>query len=156
MRMKGGMMTLLVTAVLSSAMAFAGAQAHDDPGKGKGDPLANLEKTGRSVRCLHLERIDTTKILDRQHILFRMRGGQLYINTLPHACPGLTRDRALSYSLSMPELCDLDIVSVIDTGLHQEVGSCGLGKFEEVKEKGGAGKDKGKAPGNQETDDGNR
>ncbi|RMF17876.1 MAG: hypothetical protein D6757_00620 [Alphaproteobacteria bacterium] len=156
MRMKGGMMTLLAAALLSGAMALSGAQAHDDHGKAKGDPLANLEKTGRTARCLHLERIDTTKILDRQHILFRMRGGQLYLNTLPHACPGLTRDRALSYSLSMPELCDLDIVTVIDTGTHQEVGSCGLGKFEEVKEKTSAAKDKGEAPGNQEADDGNR
>ncbi len=111
----------------------AGAAAGGAKEEAKADPLAGLEKTGRVERCLGVTRIDTTKILDRRHILFRMRGGRLYLNTLPHECPGLRWDRAISYSLSGPaQLCDLDIIRVIDTGLHQEVGSCGLGRFEEV------------------------
>ena len=117
---------------LLAVAAWAGSQAVAHDAK-KEDPLAAYKETGKTTRCLRLVDIDQTRILNAQNILFRLKNGKLYISKLAHRCPGLTRDRAISYSLSVPELCDLDIITVIDTGLHQEVGSCGLGTFHEVE-----------------------
>ncbi len=122
---------LALTALAVTAWSGSQALAHDAKHE---DPLAAYKETGKTTRCLRLVDIDQTRILDAQNILFKLKSGKLYISKLPHRCPGLSRDRAISYSLSVPELCDLDIITVIDTGLHQEVGSCGLGTFHEVKE----------------------
>ncbi len=117
---------------LLAMTVWAGSQGLARDAK-KDDPLAAYKETGKTTRCLRLVDIDQTRILDAQNILFRLKSGRLYISKLAHRCPGLTRDRAISYRLSVPELCDLDIITVIDTGLHQEVGSCGLGTFHEVQ-----------------------
>ncbi|GIX16894.1 MAG: hypothetical protein KatS3mg119_1080 [Rhodothalassiaceae bacterium] len=126
--------------------ALAGKAAADDGAK-KDDPLAGYKETGHTERCLRLVEIDQTKILDRSNILFKLKNGKLYISRLEHPCPGLARDRAISYSLSIPELCDLDIITVIDTGLRQEVGSCGLGTFHEVEKVAKAAEDGGSSGG---------
>ncbi len=124
---KAGLVAAMaVLSITTASQAFA----HDAK---KADPLAAYKETGKTTRCLRLVDIDQTRILDAQNILFTLRNGKLYISKLAHRCPGLSRDRAISYKLSVPELCDLDIITVIDTGLHQEVGSCGLGVFHEVE-----------------------
>ncbi len=133
-----------LAAILVAATAWTGSQALAHDAK-KADPLAAYKETGKTARCLRLVDIDQTRILDAQNILFTLKNGKLYISKLAHRCPGLARDRAISYSLSVPELCDLDIITVIDTGLHQEIGSCGLGVFHQVEkvEHKAQGKDSG-------------
>ncbi len=129
---KTAIRTAGLAAAVAVATAWTGSQVRAHDAK-KADPLAAYKETGKTTRCLRLVDIDQARILDARNILFKLRSGKLYVSKLAHRCPGLTRDRAISYSLSVPELCDLDIITVIDTGLHQEVGSCGLGVFHEVE-----------------------
>jgi len=82
-------------------------------------------------RCISLNRISRTQVLDDHNILFYMRGGQIFRNELPHRCPGLRRQQPFMYRTSLSQLCDLDVVTVLhDHGFGLTPGaSCGLGRF---------------------------
>lgn len=82
-------------------------------------------------RCVSLARIDNTHVLDDRNILFYMRGKKVYINKLPHKCHGLRRADSFMYKTSLSQLCDLDIITVLDNiGFGFSRGpSCGLGSF---------------------------
>ncbi|MDH3512997.1 MAG: hypothetical protein OER85_19325, partial [Gammaproteobacteria bacterium] len=82
-------------------------------------------------RCIPLRSISTTKVVDDYNILFYMRGNDIYRNQLPHRCPGLRNERAFMYRTSLSQLCDLDIITVLnDYGFGFTPGpSCGLGRF---------------------------
>ena len=90
------------------------------------------EPTGDNPRCLRLSAIKRLEIIDDQTILFHMRGGEYWINKLPHRCPGLSRHRPIKYKTSLNRLCDLDMITVMNSfgsGL-QPGATCGLGKFQ--------------------------
>jgi Family of unknown function (DUF6491) len=114
---------------------FAGLAVAGVPGSVlAGDPA---EKQG-GVNCISLSRIQSTEVIDKQHILFRLAGKNLYVNTLPRACPGLMRDKAYMYRTSQSQLCNLDMITVLDQmpfGLTAGA-SCGLGTFEPIDEEG--------------------
>lgn len=86
--------------------------------------------------CVSLMRIQRTDVLDDRSILFYMKGGQIYLNRLPHRCPGLRWERAFMYRTSLSKLCDLDIITVLDNlGFGYSPGvSCGLGMFFPISE----------------------
>jgi hypothetical protein len=104
-------------------------------------PAAADEAEDQGVeRCISLNRISRTEVLDDHNILFYMRGGKIYRNQLPHRCPGLRRQQPFMYRTSLSQLCDLDVVTVLhDHSFGFTPGaSCGLGRFypitkEEIK-----------------------
>ena len=102
--------------------------------------MKTYDKTDKVESCVSLQRIDQTRILDTQNILFEMRNGDRYLNTLPLKCSGLTPYRAISYKTSINRLCSTDIITVFEPGMPQpnSFGSCGLGKFTLLKKKAGA------------------
>jgi hypothetical protein len=79
--------------------------------------------------CLHpfdspIDAIDHTQVVDPQTILFYMRGGKIWKNTLHGACPGL-RFNGFTFVTSQDEICaNEQAIKVIQTG---EV--CVLGDF---------------------------
>jgi len=87
-------------------------------------------------RCISLRAIDKTDVVDDNNILFYMRNGDVYLNRLPHRCPGLKRERTFMYRTTMPRLCDVDIITVLDqAGFGFMPGaSCGLGRFYPISE----------------------
>lgn len=89
--------------------------------------------TGETENCLNLNQIDESDVLDDHNIVFEMRNGTKYLSRLPHRCAGLTY-RAFSYSTSLSELCNTDIIRVVDTSTGVNGPSCGLGIFEELAE----------------------
>lgn len=97
---------------------------------------ADTRSGGESLRCLSLVNIRQITILDNQHIVFDTRGGGHYLNTLPYPCSSLHRSRAIMYRTSLSQLCDLDIITVLDDvgPGFRPMGSCGLGIFEPVDE----------------------
>ena len=99
-----------------------------------GEPVD--QQTGMS--CISLSRIQSTDIIDKQHILFHLTGKDLYVNTLPRACPGLTRDKAYMYRTSQSQLCKLDMITVLDQASFGFTAgaTCGLGTFEPIDEEG--------------------
>ena len=118
-----GSFALMIVLASASAMAAEQAAAPDT-----GSP--------QQKRCLDLVRIEQTEVVDNKHIVFHVsgQGDPMYLNTLPHACIGLSKSDPFLYKTSLSELCDLDMITV----LHQQGGgfirgaSCGLGKFEPV------------------------
>jgi hypothetical protein len=114
-------------ALLLAAVAAFGAE---EPGRAS-------ETTGpKPVHCIDLIRIQDSDIIDNRHMLFRMVNGDLYLNTLPHACPGLGKNDPYMLRTSLNRMCDLDIITVLYTnGWGFTPGaSCGLGMFEKVTE----------------------
>ena len=101
------------------------------------DELAKYTITEETENCLSLTRIRQSVVLNDQHILFNMRGGDVYLSKLPYRCSRLGFEEAFSYSTSLTKLCNTDIITVIDqsgAGLRL-ANSCGLGIFQKLEEK---------------------
>jgi hypothetical protein len=101
--------------------------------------------------CIIVSRIDQTDAIDDQNIIFRMRGDDVYRNTLPSKCPGLARENRIAYETRSSRLCKVDTITVLeDFGVGFRPGfTCRLGPFVplsaaevedlELKKKGEAG-----------------
>lgn len=85
-------------------------------------------------RCIDTRRISNTRIVDKQNILFYMRGGDIYHNELPRACMGLRSGKTISYRTSLSRLCSNDLITLLDNfGMGMSRGpSCAIGKFRPV------------------------
>lgn len=89
---------------------------------------------GDPVQCLQISQIRNTRVIDDQTVDFILRNGTVMRNTLPNRCPGLGFERAFSYRTSIPQLCNVDIITVFVQGAGPQIGaSCGLGMFVPVK-----------------------
>ncbi|MEY2882551.1 MAG: hypothetical protein RL490_275 [Pseudomonadota bacterium] len=85
---------------------------------------------GEPVNCITIRNIRQTKVVDDQTIDFVMTGNKIYRNTLPISCPRLGFERAFMYQTSVAQLCNVDIITVLQQGGGNVRGaSCGLGKF---------------------------
>ena len=103
-------------------------------------PLAADEKamdqsidlvSGPPEQCVSLIRIDHTDVVDDRNILFYMKGGKIYRNHLPYPCSGLKINDTFMYRTSLNQLCNVDIITVLDNmgfGFMPR-NSCGLGQF---------------------------
>ncbi len=94
-----------------------------------------VRAVGTAKNCVTTHLIRNTKIIDSSTIDFKMAGGKTYRNSLPYSCPGLRREDAFSYRTSTSQLCNVDIIHVLENygrGLHEGAG-CGLGKFQQVE-----------------------
>ena len=87
-------------------------------------------------RCINTRNIRNTDILDARTILFRMRGGDYFVNYLRHDCRALVREERFSYRTTGGRLCQVDTIRVIEQfgGFIQEGMSCGLGAFYPITE----------------------
>jgi len=89
------------------------------------------EKANEARNCVQIVRLRQSHILDDQTIVFEMRGNEYYRNDLPNRCPRLGFERAFTYATSITQLCNVDIITVLQNfgGSVQPGASCGLGKF---------------------------
>ena len=87
-------------------------------------------------RCISTRNIRHTDILDERTILFRMRGGDYFVNYLRHDCRSLLREERFSYRTTGGRLCQVDTIRVLEDfgGFIQEGMSCGLGLFYPITE----------------------
>lgn len=102
--------------------------------------LAKLKEqfieTGETQNCINTRHIRQLKIIDKQHILFRLSHNNYMVNKLPRACHGLRRGVTIAYSPVSMQLCSVDTVAVLDDffsrrGLFGP--RCGLGQFTQLK-----------------------
>ncbi len=99
--------------------------------------LAKYNLTGETRKCVRTVNISSSRPLDDRHMLFRMRNGDMYLNRLGRGCIGLKSNGSYSYDNRIAELCNNEIISVIDTFNPASLGSCGLGNFEKLEPKEG-------------------
>jgi hypothetical protein len=93
-----------------------------------------------TLRCVNLSQVRELKIIDNKHIAFELNNHEVYVNTLPHACPGLAPNKAILYKPTMNQLCNVDVITLLESfgrGFTQ-AGSCGLGNFELMSKEEGA------------------
>jgi hypothetical protein len=55
--------------------------------------------------CLKTYMIDHTRIPDDKTILFAMKDGSMWQNSLPFSCPGLSFEGGFAYTASFDEVC---------------------------------------------------
>jgi hypothetical protein len=94
--------------------------------------------TARAQRvCLDASHIMNTVVVSDQAILFYMDNGQVWTNTLRHACPGLKFENAFSEEIRGGEICsNAQMIHVLRQGTP-----CFLGEFTPyVKPEAGAPK----------------
>lgn len=97
--------------------------------------LAAYEPVGEAVNCVTLSQVRSSKVIDDRTIDFKMAGGKVYRNTLPHSCPSLGFEERFSHRTSLNQLCSVDTIRVLQSygsGLHEGAG-CGLGKFQPMQ-----------------------
>jgi len=88
---------------------------------------------GEAVSCIPITQIQSSRVRSDYTIDFEMSGGKVYRNTLPSKCSSLGFQRAFSYETSLSQLCNTDIITVLDTSSRMTMGSCGLGEFVPVE-----------------------
>ena len=115
-----GLSTLLAAYMLSVAPYGAAETTHD-----------SLNDADSNPRCLSISRIKDIDIIDDQTLIFKMNGRKMYLNELPHRCPGLSRNETIMYRTSTSQLCDLDVITLLNSmGRGYMPGaSCGLGRY---------------------------
>jgi hypothetical protein len=116
-----------LTAVLGgvAALSVAGAAGQDDE-----------EQSNEPLRCLSMNSIRSTVVVDDQRVLFFQARDRVFLNRLDRECLGLTRSGTFTYKVQSgarhARLCSTDSITVLETtgrGLN-----CGLGLFEPLSQ----------------------
>lgn len=104
-------------------------------------PTADRQSLSESARgCISVTRIMNTDVIDESTLVFEMDNGEIYRNSLPQRCGGLSNRDAFMYRIPTTQLCRSDIITVLQrsgpaggTGFTP-INSCALGSFEQVSE----------------------
>lgn len=81
-------------------------------------------------RCIDVDRIDQTRIVDNRSILFFMRDRTVLQNVLPKPCQQLRAKDRLKYDVVLGKLCANDFVTqLIDLGSYAPGAVCAIGMF---------------------------
>lgn len=116
-----------LTGTLGALSAMAQDGAADD-----GDVV--LDRTPE--RCISTNRLEDTKIVDDETVLFYMRNNVIYQNVLPNECRTLKRSGQFMYELRSSQLCSTDMITVLDRfgpSLRRGM-TCRLGEFLPISE----------------------
>lgn len=117
-------------AVLATACASSPEQvAARDASQAAMVPAAT--PTGPVENCVITRNIRSTKVRNDSVIDFEMTGGKVYRNALPQSCPGLGFEERFAYKTSIGQLCSVDTITVLRSGIAGP--TCGLGSFQPVE-----------------------
>jgi hypothetical protein len=99
-----------------------------------GTAMADEKPAGAAERCIRLNLIRSTTVVDDRTILFYLRGGDVYVNYLPQKCPNLAREERFSYRVPTNQLCQVDTITVLQNfGFGLTPGAtCKLGSFDAI------------------------
>ncbi|RHW19107.1 hypothetical protein D1610_03040 [Sphingomonas gilva] len=86
---------------------------------------------GEPVDCLQTNRIRNSNVHNDSVIDFETTDGHIYRNTLPQSCPGLGFERRFAYKTTIGQLCSVDTITVLQSGVRGP--TCGLGTFQPVE-----------------------
>jgi len=99
-----------------------------------GDPLMTepaVRVVGEAQSCINRSFIRDTRVRSDRVIDFEMRGGDVYRNVLTSDCPRLGFEEAFTYETSINQLCNNEIIYVLEQigGTARRGAGCGLGQF---------------------------
>jgi hypothetical protein len=98
----------------------------------KPEQEAKIHPAGPPVNCIQPSSIRETRVRDDSTIDFYMNGGKVFRNKLPNSCPQLGFEERFGYKTSINQLCNVDIITVLQSGPLMRGASCGLGMFQPV------------------------
>lgn len=126
MKMRNTILLALATGALASC-------TDDEPGR-QPAPSPAAKVVGAAESCISLNQLRETRIRDDWTIDFMGNGGKVWRNTLTSRCPGLSSNNGITYETSLTQLCNVDIVYILERtpNLHRGP-ACSLGKFVPVK-----------------------
>lgn len=84
---------------------------------------------GEPVKCISLRDIRSTEIIDKTAIVYATLGRTIYVNRPDSGAAFLHRDSVLVTDTRSSQLCDIDIVKLMDPYSRMLNGSVGLGRF---------------------------
>jgi hypothetical protein len=84
---------------------------------------------GAPVNCINLRDIRTSEIFDRTAILYRTNGNKLYVNRPTMGGESLDRFDTMVIATQLPQLCNVDVVRLVDPTIGMQTGVVGLGSF---------------------------
>lgn len=130
-------MRIFAPAIISAILVTGGCAAPeaDIGSKASVEEDYVIRTIGEPKSCIIRSSIRSTDVIDSETIDFKMRNGDIYRNRLPNKCPGLAFEEAFSYKTSTNQLCNVDIIRVLDNtaGRLDTRGACGLGKFQKIE-----------------------
>jgi hypothetical protein len=98
------------------------------------EPRPKAEVVGDPASCIPISQIRETRIRDDWTIDFISSGNRAWRNALTQRCPGLRSRNAITYETSLTQLCNTDIVYVLETaGGIRRGPACSLGQFVPVR-----------------------
>jgi hypothetical protein len=98
----------------------------------KPEQEAQIKNAGKSVSCVSLNQIESTRVRDDSTIDFYMTGRKVYRNRLPNSCSQLGFEERFAFSTSLSVLCSTDIITVLVSPGISRGPSCGLGQFQPI------------------------
>lgn len=132
-------MTIRYQIVLGALIAFAGCASgprEEEVNKSAAKTLAKYERTGEKTTCLSITQISQIRPVTESTFLVKVRAGDYYVNDISGRCNGATRRATrIEYTTSLNQLCSNEIIRIVDNTTGFQVGGCGLGSFEKLKEK---------------------
>jgi hypothetical protein len=123
--MKTFAIALATTAALLAAPAMAGKPRMT--GEEKLAKMLEGREAGEAVRCLPMGASDNLKIIDRTALVYG-RGKTIWVNR-PVNASQLDDDDILFRRSYTAQVCNLDIVQLLDRTSHMFAGSVGLSEF---------------------------
>ncbi|MBV7265970.1 hypothetical protein [Erythrobacter ani] len=123
--------------VIAGAAAIA-ACAPVEQGQRADPALAGppVKVLGEAENCIQRSQIRNTRVRSDQVIDFEMRGGRVFRSVLPRSCPRLGFEEAFTYTTSINQICNTEIIYVLEQiggGAPRRGAGCGLGEFVPVE-----------------------
>ncbi|MBI1392961.1 MAG: hypothetical protein GC152_09500 [Alphaproteobacteria bacterium] len=96
--------------------------------------LAKYEETGETRACLPLSNVSSIRAATEKKLLVRTGINEYWLNETSARCGGVTRaNNRIQYETSQNLLCQNQIITIVDNTTNITGGSCGLGKFKQLK-----------------------
>jgi len=98
-------------------------------------PGVRADEPGAALRCIYVDRIDRTRIVDGRSILFFMSNRTVLQNVLPNACPSLRARDGIRYEVTLGQLCAGELVTQLVDAVGSRPGAlCKIGMFVPIGE----------------------
>lgn len=125
---------IAVTAALAaSLMMGACATAQTEQGADATIVPEGFALTGETRNCLSLTSIDDIDTISADAWLVTTTARDSYLTRVGRGCRAATQPFTyISYEVTGSQLCQGEIVRVIDQGSGSMLGSCSIGEFEEL------------------------
>jgi len=131
------MKKILLAAAMAAVAVSVSANAGDSKSERAAQRLAEFDRTGETASCIPIRRIQDIEPIDDSTFLVRVGRDDYYLNEVSSQCRRATiPNHRIQFKSELRNLCQTQIISIIDNGTGMTVGSCSLGEFERLESSG--------------------